>query len=317
MFNALAANTYVGGGDISATRLIGPPRIVTLRKHHEDEIKEDASQRIWSLLGSSVHRILELSAGEGVRVEERQSMRVTGLTLPEGEWDWDVTAQPDVLHSEVLYDYKVTSIWSVLHGEKPEWERQLNIQAALHRHNGDVVREAYIIAIMRDWQVSKARFEKDYPKVAVMKISIPMWPQAEALEYITRRVKVHQQAQLDYENSGQDANTLPLCTETERWYRGGGFAVKKKNAKTGVVNKKADRVFPDLTGAKQFMADNTGSLPKGKVFADVEVRKGENKRCLDYCDVAEFCPFGIQVKAELKAQQELALVNEKDGDEAE
>lgn len=323
MYNALAADTYVGGGDISATRLIGPPRIVTLRKYHEPEIKEDASNRIWSLLGSATHRMLELSAGEGIRVEERQSYRFKGINIKDaGDWYWDVTAQPDVLEGTVLSDYKVTSVWSVLHGEKPEWERQLNIQAALHRLNGDDITEAFIIAILRDWQVSKARFERDYPRVAVMKISIPLWPQAEAVEYIERRVRVHQKAQLDYEESGQNPDVLPLCTETERWYRGGGFAVKKKNTKTGVENKKADRVFDNKTDALQFITDNPldkaigpkgrTSPAKDKVYF-IEERKGENKRCIDYCDVAEFCPFGRQVHAELKAAQtEKALVNEND-----
>ena len=50
LYNALANDPYVGGGDISITRLIAPPRIVALRKRHEAEIVEDASDRIWSLL---------------------------------------------------------------------------------------------------------------------------------------------------------------------------------------------------------------------------------------------------------------------------
>ena len=327
MYTALAKDTYKGQGDISATRLISPPRIVTLRKFHEDEIEEDASQRIWSLLGSSVHRINELSAGPNIKVEERQSMKVKGIDLPEGPWEWEVTAQSDVLDlsTNELFDYKVTSVWSVLFGEKPEWERQLNIQAGLHRHNGDTVLAGSIVAIMRDWQVSKARFEKEYPKVAVLKLGVPMWPQHEVLEYITKRVKVHQQAQLDYENSGMDSSVLPMCTDAERWYRGGGFAVKKKNTKTGVENKKADRVFDNKTDALQFIADNPidkSLKPKGrtspakdKVYI-IEERVGEYKRCMDYCDVVNFCSFGRKLKEDERAKQE-ALVNEEKAGEEE
>ena len=50
------------GSDISTTRLIAPPRIVALQKKHQNEIEEDVADRIWSLLGQSVHHIIERSA---------------------------------------------------------------------------------------------------------------------------------------------------------------------------------------------------------------------------------------------------------------
>lgn len=321
MYHALAADRYVGGGDISATRVIAPPRIVALRKFHEDEIKEDATERIWSLLGSSTHFMLQLSGeemGEEVKVEQRLSMKVEG---------WEVSGQPDVYHKSIrtLYDYKVTSVWSVLFGDKPEWEKQLNIQAALHRFNGDQVDAAFIVAILRDWQVRKARMEKDYPDVAVRPISIPLWTQDEVLEYISKRVRLHQKAQADYQKSKFDPEVLPLCTPSERWYRGGGFAVVKQHIKTGEKNKKADRVFISLTDARQFIIDNpinkttgvSGRTSKSKDKQHiVEERLGENIRCLDYCDVWFKCPFGIQLR---KAQQEVALAkaNQTEGDEEE
>lgn len=103
MFNALAHDGYVGGGDISSTRLIAPPRIVTLRKFHENEITEDASDRIWSLLGQSTHAILERSVKPGqekeIIVETRLSMPFQGIERSDsdtGFWRWIVTGQPDV-----------------------------------------------------------------------------------------------------------------------------------------------------------------------------------------------------------------------------
>jgi len=301
MFNALKADTYVGGGDISATRIIAPPRIVALRKFHEDEIQEDAADRIWSLLGSSTHRILELSTGEteGLKIEHRLGMDIEG---------WRVTGQPDVWHDGAIYDYKVTSVWSVLFGEKPEWERQLNIQAMLHRHGGDKVSSVSIVAILRDWQARKARFEKDYPGQAVKVIGLPLWSQDEAIEYVTKRVKLHQKTQADYIKSGKNPDTLPMCTEDERWYRGAGWAVKKMDSK-GKINKKADRVFTSLTDARQYQSDNASQLPKGKSWAPLEERKGENIRCLQYCDVWFKCPFGKALHA--------ALVNETPAGEEE
>jgi hypothetical protein len=302
MYNALAHDGYVGGGDTSSTKLIGPPRIATLRKFHEDEIVEDASDRIWSLMGKAVHYILATSGGvkpeEYIR-ETRLMMPVQGIEKDGDFWTWKVSGQPDVFHKpgRRLSDYKVTSIWSVLFGSKPEWEKQLNIQALLHRHNGDTVDTAEIIVIMRDWVVGKARREKNYPQTATMSIPLPVWPKEDQLDYVRRRVRIHQKAQQDYEVA-KDANVLPLCTDEERWYRGHKYKVKKKSLKDGRVNIKSDRVFDNKTDALQFMSDNAGNLPKGKIWAPLEEQPGQNLRCLFYCDVAKFCPFGQKVQAD-------------------
>ncbi len=297
MYRALSANTYTGGGDISATRLISPPRIVTLRKYHEHEIEEDASDRIWSLLGSSVHRMIELAASAESTVERRLFMPVAGIDTEEGPLVWKVSAQPDVYENKTLSDFKVTSIWSTLFGEKPEWVNQLNIQSCLHRYNGDEVNEAWIIAIMRDWQSSKARYEKDYPKCAVQRISVPLWSYEEQLDYITRRVKLHQTAEKKFLESNKDPNSLPMCSEHERWLRGETWAIKYQNEKTGVVNKRAFMKFNNKTDALGYMTDNKPSA-KGRIWAEPEHRPGINMRCMQYCDVAKICPFGKQLHEE-------------------
>ncbi len=56
MFRALSHDGYTPGAkpfDISVTSLIGPPKIFQLRKRHSEEITEDASDRVWTLLGQS------------------------------------------------------------------------------------------------------------------------------------------------------------------------------------------------------------------------------------------------------------------------
>lgn len=313
MYNALAANTYVGGGDISATRVIAPPRIVTLRRFHEDEIVEDASDRVWSLLGNSVHRILELSTGPEKpnmpKVETRLQMPFQG----HNGLIWQVSAQDDVYHNKAIYDYKVTSVWSFMFAEKPEWTKQLNIQGMLHRDHGDEVNELYIVAILRDWSIQKSINELDYPKCPVIKISVPVWTQEECKEYVQRRVELHQRCQIGYRDN-KDPDKLPLCTPEERWYRGASFAVKFQEIKTGKVNVKAKRVLKTLTDAREYIENNAIVLPKGKQFAPVEERPGTNIRCERYCDVAKFCPFGQAILAE-KAKEKPVIVNETNGGE--
>jgi hypothetical protein len=313
IYRALSNDTYVGGGDISVTRVIAPPRIVALKKYHEDEIVEDASDRIWSVLGQAGHKVLELSAGGDEVAETRLYMPFQGIHTPDGPMMWKLSGQPDLYNKKdkVIYDYKYTSVWSVLFGDKPEWEKQVNMQAMLHRYKEDRVESAFIVAIMRDWQTRKARYEKNYPPTQIKIIGIPLWPQGEVIDYTERRIKLHQRAQLEYIKSNKNPDSLPLCTPDERWYRGHGYAIKKKNTKTGVINKKADRVFDNMTDAKQYMWDNAATLPKGKEWADIEERPGENIRCMTYCDVAAFCPFGRALhEAEKAKHAQAALVSE-------
>lgn len=316
MFNALAKDTYVGGGDISVTRLIAPPRIVTLRRHHEDEIEEDASDRIWSLMGSSVHRMLELSASDDCVVETRLIMPVQGLHLEDGPLTWKVSGQPDVYDKKELsiYDYKVTSVWSLIFGEHADWEAQVNLQAMLHRHKGDKVERGYIVAVLRDWQNSKARHEKNYPPTAVKKIPIPLWPQEQCVAYTQERLKLHQKAQLDYIASGKSSQALPMCSEEERWYRGQKFVVNRMKTKTQTPNKRADRLCETREEAEEYIAKNP-KVPTGTSYLPIEERKGVYRRCLEYCDVAMFCEFGRKLKLEEAARAQLQFTEKQEQQE--
>lgn len=56
---AIKNDTYDSKADISISRLVMPPRIVALQESHKDQIEEDASDRVWSLLGKTIHKILE------------------------------------------------------------------------------------------------------------------------------------------------------------------------------------------------------------------------------------------------------------------
>lgn len=296
LYNALAADEYKGGGDISVTRLIAPPRIVTLRKFHENEIEEDATDRVWMLLGNSVHHVMELASkhDKEMTVETRLSMYLKGIFVNEEPLVWLVTGQPDVYHQGNIYDWKVTSIWSVLHG-KVEWEQQLNLQAMLHRNNGDEVKSLSIVAIMRDWQVNKARREKDYPPHAAKVITFPMWTQEKCIEFATARLKLHQRSQLEYEKH-KDPEKLVMCSDEERFYSGHKYAVFKVSKKTGIMNKRADRVFMHKEEAMTYMQNNIFDMVEGKQYAPVQERPGQNHRCLYYCSVWNFCPLGRSLR---------------------
>jgi hypothetical protein len=83
VYNAVRADDYTRGEcDLSVTQLISPPRIVELRRRHEQELEEDASDRIWLLIGKVAHGILERAAPSGAAfTEERLFIDIDGWRI--------------------------------------------------------------------------------------------------------------------------------------------------------------------------------------------------------------------------------------------
>ncbi len=262
LVDAVKNDPYTGGGDISCTKLIGPPKIRVLTMRHFDEITEDASDRIWSLLGQSVHHVLSRANTDNHLSEERMHLSCRG---------WKVSGQLD-LYTEggLLSDYKVTSTFSFLLGEKPEWTAQLNVLAAILRRNGFPVKKLSIVAILRDWQSSKVVQDPDYPKAPAMSVDIPLWDNLVAAEYIDSRVLLHQAA------DKMEDDAIPVCTSEERWDRPTTFASMKPGAK------RATRVFETQAEADEHAKANG---------LTVSVRPGESIRCARFCSVNRFCNF--------------------------
>ena len=271
---AIANDSYQPGtqrADISTTRLIAPPQMVELERRHRDEITEDASDRIWSLLGQSVHTILE-RAGEQFDslTESRLYMEVGGWVLS-GQLD-SYTLAPGSL----LTDWKVCSTWSVILGDKPEWTQQLNVLAALLRANGHAPSKLQVVAFLRDWQASRALREPDYPQSQVAVIDVPLWTPEDAEAFIIERVRLHQQAR---------RGNMLACTDEERWMRGEKWAVMKGTNKRAVKLFDAP-TFADMT-VKQ-LEDRDKIAGKRNAYR-VEHRPGTYTRCERYCRAAPFC----------------------------
>ena len=70
--NAVKKDDYNNNGTYSATTLLKDPKEIILFNRHKDEITEDVSEHVYSLLGTSVHYILEKAEeGENQFKEER------------------------------------------------------------------------------------------------------------------------------------------------------------------------------------------------------------------------------------------------------
>lgn len=269
----------------SVTQLIGPPRIDVLRGLHADDMTFDAVDRIWSLLGTAVHHVLESGAGETDVAEERLYAELLGWRISGGV-DLQEAALEEDANGVTITDYKVTGVWSVQH-DKPEWEYQLNSYAYLIEtaRNRKVIR-LRICAILRDWLASKAEYDPAYPQVPVQLVEIPLWSMDRRRGYLEGRIMLHQDAWRAQEWD----EDLPECTDEERWLRGEQFAVYK----TG--NKRPTKVFDNHGEAQAFMAE----LPQDKATYYVMKRPGTPIRCeRNFCGVAEWCSQYARWKEEL------------------
>jgi len=265
---AITYSDYDGESyDITASGLVTPPRIRQLMKRHSKEITEDVSDRIWALIGSVGHAILERAPADNVFREERLVAEMQG---------WRIGGKVDLLRMEGeqygIDDYKLTSIWATK-DEKPEWTFQLNVYAWLARQNGFNITQLRIVNILRDWSKPRAAREKDYPQVGVVIREVPLWPPDICERNLAAALTLHQQAQ-----AIENDDDLPLCSEQERWTKPPVFAVKKKG------RQRAIKLFADATEAAASMV--------GAKDLYIEERPGVDVRCVSYCPCKPFCSYG-------------------------
>jgi len=195
--------------DFSVTGLLKPARQSQLEYLNRDQIEDDVSNRIFSLLGQSIHTILERGAGETDVVEKRFFADFDGKI---------VSGQIDLLSAKgALVDFKVTQVYPFTdkggRGNKPEWVAQLNMQLELLRRNGLDAKSLHICGILKDWSASgldpsnKMKYTKGYPLAPVVVVSIPMWSREQTQEFIRNRIKAHLSAM----------EKLSLCSKEETW----------------------------------------------------------------------------------------------------
>ncbi len=247
------------GTNLSVTQLIGPPLINQLSKEHWDELEEDVSDRIWSIIGSATHSILEHSATGECLTEERIKLDIDGTT---------VSGQADLYENETISDYKITSVWSVLKDIKPEWVAQLNCLKYLYESCGFKVGKLQIVAILRDWSKNKAG-EGDYPPCQVKVIPVEVWYPHVTLDYLRQRVALHSKPAVE-------------CTPEEKWAKPTVYAVIKDGNKTAMRG----GLHETIESAEEFISEQKGTK------CHIDIRPGENTRCTSYCLVNKFCPYG-------------------------
>ncbi len=258
---------------ISVTGLIRPPQMRGLAVKHGGELTEDASERIFALLGQLMAEALATHAENllGHLAEEQMEMTVLG---------WQVTGRYDlassVLDEEILTDYKLTSVYALKDGIKTEFEQQLNLYKYLIESTTKrVISALQIVGVYRDWSKLKARYSSDYPKVQVETFNAPIWGTAEVKDFLEERVRLHQKA---------EQGEWPDCTPEERWAKPTIFAVMKQGRKRAVK----------LYESKELADRHASNAPAHFVVK----RPSQSTRCESYCSVSSVCSQWAKIQKE-------------------
>lgn len=286
LVHAVTHDRYTKGeSDYSVTELIAPAQQGQLRKQHKDEITEDASMRIWSMLGSAVHYVLENASinmketGEwhDNYISEERFYHTMTHNFGDGKGPV-ISGQIDLYQDGVLDDFKLTSVWAIkdaIFKGKPEWDAQLNMQRFLMQKNGHKVDKLNICAIARDWNKSGSLRDRDYPPRAC-RIEVPVWSMQKTEDYIWGRLNAHM-------------SKIPLpCTPEECWEKLPKHALMKKGRQSALrlLDSKKDILDYALTKKIASLSDGKIELPSDHY---IEERGGARTRCEFYCDVADFC----------------------------
>lgn len=278
----------------SVTTLLKPIQEIMLLRRYHNEIEQDVSDMIWAIFGTAVHSILENSnKAEHLLTEQYLSIPVT---LEDGDI-YTVSGLCDLYDTKAgeVIDYKVTSTFTALKKDYENYRMQgLMYAYMISKTNfGDTIevcadgkmkteflddkfykpKKATFYMILRDWQKSKAKFDKDYPQSQVQKVSFRFTKKD--FDWIEKWLKEKFEAIKKAEQL--EDKDLPLCSDKDRWKNEDVYAVMKKGRKSAL------RLLNSEQEAERYMKANGGDY--------IELRKGEDRKCKEYCSCAEFCPY--------------------------
>ena len=285
-----------------------PPQVAELYRQYDDEIEEEAVTRVWSLLGSSVHNILELGA-EHAGHEYAEERMFAKLEVPAyGIYTISGMIDNRAPLEQAINDYKVTSVWTIINGGRDEWIDQLNIYAWLIRQNGGEVERLRIFALLRDWSWREALKSDRYPSTPIIE-----WP---IIRKNDDMIEAHMRARIAVHEDARSGRVEP-CSDEDRWATEKRYALRKVGRKGAI---KVEDALEDIAAytAKRFKVtdvatrvvtsgfgvDATGYdelFEKDQYY--IEERLSEQIRCARYCSVVQYCEQAkeLNVKPTMRA----------------
>lgn len=257
----------------SITSLLDPSRVLQLKRRHNDEIEQDVSESIWMAFGTGFHSVFENIKLHDYELAE-QYVRATVYE------DYILSGIVDYINTKDKYvvDYKTTSVWSVIYeSNNDKWLKQLQMSAYLwYKETNEWYDKGYIYAFLKDFNKRDSKSKDNYPELPIKVIEFDLGTVEEIEEWIINKfkdIKVYESL-LD--------NQLPMCTLEDRFNKGDTFAIKKKKTK------RAMKVHTDYNEAKKHLSNLERKYPN---MYELDIRKGKDVKCLDYCNCNKFCNY--------------------------
>lgn len=253
----------------SVTSLLQPIRELLLKRRHYDEIEQDVSDMIWLIFGSAVHKIVEDADKTGY-AEYKLSQIIID--------DYVLTGICDLYNEELfsVEDHKTASVYKIINQDFNDWKNQGLMYAWMLRKLGKLVTKLRFHALMKDWSARDYRQAKYagkfYPEH-------PIWTwEYEITEddiiYIEEFIINKFNEIIEYEKVSDD--DLPICSMEDRWNNGDKYRVIKSG------QKRALKICDSKEEADELAKANN---------ANVEIIKGEDRKCKDYCLCCKFCKY--------------------------
>lgn len=267
--------------------LMGTAMHSVLERAHISDYRKRAFMTVLETIKAESGRFND-AAQPKIKELTNQIFKMMEFLFPEiaGKYLWEMSLQYEynglVLYGtfdvydkidRILYDYKMTSVWSYSYPEsRRKWNAQTNIYAFLLREAGYEVKNIYIVAIFRDWSSAKLEFSKlDYPKTQLMTIPIPLQDHETIRKYIHAKMEAH---------IAGDDGVIPDCSGVDQWATANEYAIKTAGLKRAV------KKFTTEDMANEYIGQNRH---KFKNPLSIEIRPGERKRCSMYCPVSAVC----------------------------
>lgn len=274
---AVKSNHVYKPNRYSVTEVLGGTCEAILKRRHDSDITDDVSQRVWSLFGTAVHKVLQEAKATDSQLQENW------LSVPIKGTKYELSGIFDLYDDETktVTDWKTCSVWKITFGDFEDWRKQTLMYCWMLRQLEIDASRGEIVAIMRDHNQRKAKTENDYPKHPVYRIG---WDFTDDdFADIEGEIK-HWFARVANQETVESDRLLP-CSPDQRWHKPDKWAVKKKGRKTAV------RVYESEKDARVRAMEENKKADSNDLYY-VEFREGEDTRCQSYCPVAQFCPYG-------------------------
>ena len=253
----------------SVTELLDPVQEIVLKRHFHDKLEMDISDKFTALLGTGIHKVLELNKDNESEVEFPMEMKFFDKYTLKGRCD--------VLNrsKKLIEDYKTCTTSKIQKMDFAEWRLQGLMYAYILYFNYHIeIRNLKFYGFMKDWSKIKASKNPSYPQnpIYTWTYTISDSDFDEIQDFIYGKLKL-----ID-ENINNYPVALMGCTEDDRWYSGDEYAVFKKPG-----DKRATKVFDSEQAAKEFITNECGGV------GEIQMRKGESVKCKYYCICKDFC----------------------------